>query len=374
MKRKKTISSLLMVMLLVCAMVFTSACGNSSSEQANSGSKEKGEAPGEKEKLVVANWQSYATDAEYGEPAFEELYGCEVEHYFISSIPELMSVLENGGIGNIDVVCINPLYLQQYQNAGVLQTIDVSKLQNYENLREDFRTIDEVKDADGNIIGVPWVWGTTSLFYNADVIEEEITSWSAFWDPKYAGMVTLENKYDTAIRTAAMYIGEDPGNPDMEKVEGALGDLKSNIKTFWTSHDDFIKAFTSGEVAIGNVWGSIATELQSEGMNIKYVYPEEGTVGWCDYWCIVKDTKHEDLAMKWIDYCTGEQFQSSMATGEGQVYCPVNTTVTENLTDEAKQSLWIYPEAPSNIHLAHPLDDETLKTWTSAWDKIKAGS
>ena len=374
MKRKKTISSLLMVMLLVCAMVFTSACGNSSSEQANSGSKEKGEASGEKEKLVVANWQSYATDAEYGEPAFEELYGCEVEHYFISSIPELMSVLENGGTGNIDVVCINPLYLQQYQNAGVLQTIDVSKLQNYENLREDFRTIDEVKDADGNIIGVPWVWGTTSLFYNADVIEEEITSWSALWDPKYAGMVTLENKYDTAIRTAAMYIGEDPGNPDMEKVEGALSDLKSNIKTFWTSHDDFIKAFTSGEVAIGNVWGSIATELQSEGMNIKYVYPEEGTVGWCDYWCIVKDTKHEDLAMKWIDYCTGEQFQSSMATGEGQVYCPVNTTVTENLTDEAKQSLWIYPEAPSNIHLAHPLDDETLKTWTSAWDKIKAGS
>ena len=72
MKRKKTISSLLMVMLLVCAMVFTSACGNSSSEQANSGSQEKGEASGEKEKLVVANWQSYATDSEYGEPAFED--------------------------------------------------------------------------------------------------------------------------------------------------------------------------------------------------------------------------------------------------------------------------------------------------------------
>ena len=114
MKRKKTISSLLMVMLLVCAMVFTSACGNSSSEQANSGSKEKGEASGEKEKLVVANWQSYATDAEYGEPAFEELYGCEVEHYFISSIPELLSVLENGGTGNIDVVCIKVQFTRDY--------------------------------------------------------------------------------------------------------------------------------------------------------------------------------------------------------------------------------------------------------------------
>ena len=72
-------------------------------------------------------------------------------------------MLENGGVGQIDVVCINPLYLQQYLNAGVLDTIDTSALENYNNLREDFRTIDEVKDENGNIIGVPWVWGTTSL-------------------------------------------------------------------------------------------------------------------------------------------------------------------------------------------------------------------
>lgn len=146
MKTKKFFALLLaLAMLLALA-----ACGNASAD-----TNETNTNTGAKRKLVVANWQSYATDSDYGAAHFAELYDCEVEHYFLSSIPELLSVLENGGVGQIDVVCINPLYLQQYLNAGVLDTIDTSALENYNNLREDFRTIDEVKDENGNIIGVP---------------------------------------------------------------------------------------------------------------------------------------------------------------------------------------------------------------------------
>lgn len=363
---KKKIFSAMLVLLLVCQMVMTgcSSSGNDKEDKKSTG----------KDKIVVANWQSYATDAEYGAAKFEEETGCEVEHYFISSIPELLSVLQNGGTGNIDVVCINPLYLQQYLSAGVLEALDTDKLENFKNVREDFRSIDEVKDKDGNIIGVPWVWGTTSLFYNPDIVKEEITSWSALWDPKYKDVVTLENEYDAAIRTAAMYVGEDPKSPDMDKVQSALTELKSNVKTYWTSHDDFLKAYTSGEIAIGNVWGSIATELSSEGYNIKYVHPDEGTVGWCDYWCIVKGTEKEELAYKWIDYCIGEEFQNSMGTAKGQAYAPVNTNVTDKLSNDAKKALWMYPEAPENVNLALPLSDEDLKVWTGVWDKIKAGN
>ena len=130
MKTKKFFALLLaLAMLLALA-----ACGNASAD-----TNETNTNTGAKRKLVVANWQSYATDSDYG-AHFAELYDCEVEHYFLSSIPELLSVLENGGVGQIDVVCINPLYLQQYLNAGVLDTIDTSALENYNNLREDFRT------------------------------------------------------------------------------------------------------------------------------------------------------------------------------------------------------------------------------------------
>ena len=97
-------------LLLALAMLLAlAACGNASAD-----TNETNTTTGAKRKLVVANWQSYATDSDYGAAHFAELYDCEVEHYFLSSIPELLSVLENGGVGQIDVVCINPLYLQQY--------------------------------------------------------------------------------------------------------------------------------------------------------------------------------------------------------------------------------------------------------------------
>ena len=122
MKTKKFFALLLaLAMLLALA-----ACGNAPAD-----TNETNTNTGAKRKLVVANWQSYATDSDYGAAHFAELYDCEVEHYFLSSIPELLSVLENGGVGQIDVVCINPLYLQQYLNAGVLDTIDTSALENY---------------------------------------------------------------------------------------------------------------------------------------------------------------------------------------------------------------------------------------------------
>lgn len=365
MNLKKACSVLLAAAMLAGVGAVSSGCG-SSGDTAASG--------GEKEKIVVANWQSYATDFDYGAAVFEEEYGCEVEFYFISSIPELLSTLQNGGMGQIDVVNINPLYLQQYMDAGVLDTIDVSQLANYNDLREDFRTLDVVYTEDGGVIGVPWIWGTTSMFYNADIITDEPTSWSALWDPQYAGMVTLEDEYDTAIRSTALYAGEDPYNPDTAAVQQALIDLKPSVKTYWASHDDFVKAYTSGEIAIGNVWGSIATELIADGYNIKYVHPDEGTVGWCDYWCMVKNSEHTDLAMKWIDFCTGPEFQNNMATAGVQVWAPVNSTVADQLSDETKQKLWMYPEAPDNVTLAMPLTDDVLAQWTGLWDEVKAAN
>lgn len=72
-----------------------------------------------------------------------------------------------------------------------------------------------------------------------------------------------------------MYTGEDPRNPDTDTVRTALTDLKSNVKTYWTSHDDFVKAYTSGEVVIGNVWGSIATELKTRASTSSTSIPKK---------------------------------------------------------------------------------------------------
>ena len=234
--------------------------------------------------------------------------------------------------------------------------------------------MDDVKDDEGNVLGVPWIWGTTSLFYNADVVTEEITSWSALWDEQYAGQVGFFDDHESAIKVTAMMLGQDPYNPDMAAVEEELIALKPNVRTYWGTYDDFVRAYTAGDIVIGNVWGSIATQMKAEGYNIQYVYPEEGTVGWCDYWCLVTGSDEKDLAMKWIDFCTGSDFQTGLATNGNQVYCPANQVVLDSLDDETKQNLWIYPSAPDNMFLSLQMDSDTLNEWINLWTNVKASA
>ena len=360
---KRTLAA---VLALVMALGLT-ACGNGPGDGKEKDNKSDN-------KLVVANWQSYGSDQDYGAKAFEELYDCEVEHYYINSIPALLQTLMNGGAGEIDVVCINPLYIQEYYQSGMLEPIDTSKLENYQDLMPSLSGIDEVRDADGNVLGVPWVWGSTALAYNGDVIDKEITSWSDLWSGEYSGSIGFFDEYYTAIQTAALYLGEDPYHPDLDKVREALLDLKKDTKTFWGVNDDFVKGYHSGEITIGTCWSGIATQLYTEGENIKYVYPKEGSVSWCDYWCIVKGTHESDLAMKWIDFCTGRDFQTALATDGLHANAPANAAVAKGLSDDAKKALWIYPQPPENVVLSLPQTSEEMTDWMNLWNDVKAAN
>lgn len=360
MKRTKRLAAAALAVVMAAGLA---GCGDKTGKTAESDNK-----------LVVANWQSYGSDQDYGAKAFEALYGCEVEHYYINSIPELLQTLQNGGAGEIDVVCINPLYIQEYYKAGMLEPIDTDKLSSYGDLMPSFAGIDEVKDDSGNVLGVPWVWGSTALAYNGDVIGREITSWADLWSGEFAGSVGFFDEYYTAVQTAAMYLGEDPYDPDLDKVKEALLDLKKDAKTFWGVNDDFVKGYTSGELTIGNCWSGIATQLYTEGQNIQYVYPEEGSVAWCDYWCIVKGTGESDLAMKWIDFCTSQDFQTALASSGVHANAPTNTKVIANLSDDVKKALWIYPEAPDNVVLSLPQTTEQMTAWMNLWNDVKAAN
>ena len=356
-------------------LVSLAACGGSGSDTESQGSSADGSMDFEGRTLVVANWQDYATDSDYGEQVFEEMYNCNVEHYYINSYPELLQTMQNGGSDDIDVININPMYIQEFYNQGMIEPVDTSAVSNYADLRTDLADIDDVKTEDGDILGVPWVWGTTSLFYNADEVDgSQITSWSDLWDSEYAGKVAFFDDYTNCIMIAALTLGEDPYNPDLDAVKDQLMSLKSNIRTVWSTYDDFMNAYNNGQVVIGNTWGSMAIQLKAEGANIEYIYPEEGTIGWCDYWCTVADSEENDMALAWIDFCTSPDFQNNMATGQDQVYAPANQAVLDELSDETLQNLWIYPSAPENMYMSLYMDSDTLAAWSDLWTEVLASN
>lgn len=129
--------------------------------------------------------------------------------------------------------------------------------------------------------------------------------------------------------------------------------------------------YTAGEIVIGNMWAGTATQLLNSGTPCNYVYPDEGTVGYVDMWCIIKDTKNYDLACKWLDFMTGEDFQYNFATVEGNAHNTVNNKVYSKLTDEQKALVWAL-EVPSRVYMQPVLTAEQQTAWLDVWNAVKA--
>jgi len=368
----KKIISLLIVVMLISTMLIGCSTGEPQNEPApdEESSVESGEE--EVKTLTVLNWKGYGSDADYSVGVFEEMYNCKVEHVYFTSLEEMLTMLRTGGLGTIDVLLPNSNVLLQAWQEDLIQPIDTSKMENYSLLKEDLRNFEDAIDEEGNVYGVPWAWGTTSLGYNPEVIEEDITSWAALWDDKYEGKVAYFDDYNTAILTAALYLQEeDPYNPDLEKVEEALIDLKDNTRTYWSSYDDFLKPYGSGEIVIGNMWVGLASTIYRSDDPVEYIYPEEGTVGWSDFWAIAKDAPNPDLATKWLDFMSSEQFQTDFANDPyGAI--PSNINALTSLTDDIKKAFFIYPEAPTNLVMQASQDEETKQAWLDVWNNVKS--
>jgi spermidine/putrescine transport system substrate-binding protein len=325
--------------------------------------------------LVVASWQNYGADDAGTLKQFEQLTGATVKNVYFTSEDDLLVMLRQGGIGKIDVVLPNLEYVQPAAVESLLQPIDTSRIKAWDTLEPRFRNDPSIRQ-DGKVYAVPWVQGATSLAVNPDV-HPTPTSWSVLWDPANKGKVAFFDDPSTAVMTAALYLGEDPQNPDLEKVRAALLALKANVKLFWSSGDDWNKAYTTGEITMGNLWSGLAGTLRANGHRVNFILPDDGTVVWGDTWAIVKNAPHLDLAYAWVNYLTSKEYFVEWITKPGpnqELAVPVNIAAIDALPKSAADSLLAGPliEYKGKVALQTGIPPKQLKKWTQMWEEVKA--
>ena len=113
----------------------------------------------------------------------------------------------------------------------------------------------------------------------------------ALWDPAHAGKVGWRDDALESIQMAALATGQDMNNPaDIEKIKEKLTALKSQIKTFWSSEDEWNKYMAAGDYDIAVYWsGSAARSKKAMKLPVEFVVPKEGAIGWFDGLTIAKD-------------------------------------------------------------------------------------
>lgn len=332
--------------------------------------------------LYVANWQGYNSDADYCEKAFEDATGCSVEHVYFNSYEELMTTLMTGGNKTIDAVVLSNNYTQWFHEEGLIMNVDPALIPNYELVADVYKDLAPYAvDEEGNLFAFPWCNGTSSIAYNPDYVDFEIKHWTDLLDPRLTGHVMVLNGDGDDWVIGCLLAGEDSDdieNVDIEKVRTALAELKGQLLGFWATNDEQIMPWLAGDFWAGEIWSGPYSELiNNPNTNIKLVHPEEGTVGYIDYWSIVEGTDEFELACEWINWIESTQQQTAMATGISEAYpgdyftyTPVNAEAINNLTDEQKVILQLDP-MPTCIKLLPYIADPELKDqWTDLYQEF----
>lgn len=346
--------------VLVGIMIFSlAACGGKDADS------------GEKTKLYVVNWKDYGSDDKAFIEEFEAAYNCEIVNTFMDSEEDLLTRLKTSGEGEIDVCLPNCTILPAAIEAGLLEQIDTAKLENFDALFERFKTQEECFGKDGNMYAVPFVWGSTAIAYNTELMTEAPASMSILFDKSYAGKVTMRDDYNDAIMAAALVLGQDPNNPsDLEAVKELLIEQKKLNKTYWQTGDEFSKLFVSGQVAAGMMWSGQAAAMKQEGEPIGFVVPEDGGIGWVDNWAIPAASKNKELAYKFIDWMISKDFQYNWAVSGGPA--PANQDAADAIDPEYAKSAGMDEDSLGRLVFMQYRSNDVKSAWNELWTEVKA--
>ncbi len=343
----------------------------------------------EEDKLLnVYNWVDYIGPDTI--KIFEARTGIKVTYDVFDSNDVLQGKLLAGSSG-FDIVVPTSGYHARMLQAGAFQRLDHTKLPNLKHMDPVLMKQLERFDA-GNQYGIPYLWGTTGLGINRQLVTEmlgedaPVDSWALVFEPgnleklKACGVSFLD-AYDELFPAVLAYQGLDPTAQDAELFKTAvvpvLAAVGPHVTYFHSSK--YINDLANGDICVALGWsGDIlqAGRRASEAnlpFTIEYHMPQEGTVLWFDMLAIPVDAPHPENALKFINFLMEPEIIAGVTN---QVrYANANLSANEFVDKSVLENAGIYPtKAMSEKNFILPpypqkVDRQALRMWS----RIKTG-
>lgn len=291
--------------------------------------------------LNLLVWEGYADESFLR--GFEEQCKCKVNASYMGSSDELVAKLRGGSAGNYDVISPSSDVATSIVNAGLVAPLDLSKIPSYSQTSQQLRDLPLAR-ANGNVYGVPFMWGPNPLLYDTSYFKTAPQSWADLWDPKLRDKISAWDDLST-VYMAAQVLGYD--NPpsqlynlsdeQLEKVKAKLLQLKANIRKLWTTGGELTNLFQNHEVVAAMGWPLMTNQLRKAGFPIGETIPKENTTGWIDHLMITAASQNKELATQFLEYMIEARTQKMVADITG--YTPANPAAGALMTGEQRKSL-----------------------------------
>jgi spermidine/putrescine transport system substrate-binding protein len=322
--------------------------------------------------IRVLNWSGYGTDEAWAIEKFAAAAGHTVVHDYFNSEQEMLTKLRTNP-GAYDVVLINSAFTRAARDEGLLQPVDPSALKNFADLAPAMTGNAELIE-DGKVWGVPWVWGVTGFAYDTADVTPAPTSLSVFWDPAMKGRVGWRDDALEAVQFAALATGQSINDiKDMAAVEAKLAALMPQIRTFWSSENDWNQFMAAGEFDVATYWsGSAARSKTAFGLPIEFVIPQEGVIGWLDGLSIPAGAPNVAAATQFIDWMIDPAFYVEWETKVGAP-ASANAKAAAALPEGAfNRTVLGDPENIARVQIMAPVADADREAYLALWQRLKA--
>lgn len=266
--------------------------------------------------------------------------------------------------GNYDIVIIGDAFIADLIDAGLIDTVDKSKLTNLDAL------YDAAKAPFGEEYGPAYTFNRLGIVYDDAAVATDITSWADLWSPEMKDSLVIPDITATTgplfYYSVAKMLNLTPGKDD-DAIFAKLAELKPNIVKTYTSANDAINMLNQGEVTAAVLLDYSYTEAKKANENYLWIDPSEGSYSGYNTINIIKDCKNKELAEAFVNFYISKEVQ--LAEALDGVDSPVRKDV--ELTPEQAANFTYGADMINSLILPDwSVINENKAQWTQRWNEL----
>ncbi len=348
----KRFISVLIVLAMAVSMFAMSGCGK----------KYDGE-------ISVYNFGEYIDDETW--KMFQEQYNIKVNYKTYETCESMYSVLKTGG-ASYDVIITSDYMIARLIDEGMLEKLDHSNIPNYSLLGDAYKGAEYDPTDEYSAV---YMWGTVGLIYNGAEITEDLDSWGALFDEKYAGQILMFESSRDSMAIALLYLGYSVNTTDQGELQEAyelLKDQSSIIQGYF--QDQMYDKLEGGEALLGAYYAGDYLCMLENNPDLKFVVPKEGANKFYDAMCIPAGCENKEAAEKFINFMCSTDI--ALMNMEETGYASPNTEACEIYGEELDEYAYniMFPsdEVMNRCQTYTNLPQDTLELYDSYWVQLKS--
>ena len=297
--RKKEILMKKLLFFLSCGWIFLTLSGCSSTTEAET-STEK-----DSDSTLVVYSPNPEDLIEETVPAFEEKYGIKVD-LVQASTGELFKKAEAEKESPVADVIFGGSYALFSSNENLFEPY-ISQ--------ENDQIIPEYQNKTG--FYTPYTLDVSVIIANSALTKDiKIEGYNDLLNPKLKGKIATADPSNASSAFAQLTnMLVDQGGYENEQAWTYVKNLFTLVDgKIASSSSNVYKAVADGEMAVGLTYEDPALKLLNDGVDVKVIYPKEGTVFLPGNAAIIKNAKHMENAKKFIDFLLSQEIQDKLGT------------------------------------------------------------